>query len=272
MCNISQTGAFMTEMLTAKDIQDMLQVDRSTVYRMAESGQLPAIKVGKQWRFPSSQIDNWFQLNISTPLPVATAAAKTQTISNNKPLMLSELLPIECVQLIQDSFADLLGVMLVVTDMEGRPITEPSHPCGLFEAINSQPDAVQKCIQSWHLLAEAIDLSPSFNLSHLGLLCARSMIRVGVELKGMVVAGCIAPETWPPRTAEVEQIAADFGVEPELMFQRLQDVYQLNERQKRQVLTFLPRIANIIAHIIDERKSLVGRLEAIASLTQLKEY
>ena len=51
----------MAEMLTAKEVQDLLQVDRSTIYRMAEAGRLPAIKVGKQWRFPADQINNWFQ-------------------------------------------------------------------------------------------------------------------------------------------------------------------------------------------------------------------
>lgn len=30
------------------------------------------------------------------------------------------------------------------------------------------------------------------------MLCARAFIRVGAELKGMVVAGCVAPENWPP--------------------------------------------------------------------------
>ena len=40
----------MSEMLTAKDMQALLHVDRSTIYRMAESGRLPAIKVGRQWR------------------------------------------------------------------------------------------------------------------------------------------------------------------------------------------------------------------------------
>jgi len=48
----------MTEMLTAKEMQDLLQVDRSTIYRMAEAGQLPAVKVGKQWRFPSHLVES----------------------------------------------------------------------------------------------------------------------------------------------------------------------------------------------------------------------
>ena len=47
------------ELLTTRKMQELLQLDRSTIYRMAESGQLPAIKVGKQWRFPASEVEKW---------------------------------------------------------------------------------------------------------------------------------------------------------------------------------------------------------------------
>ena len=36
----------------------------------------------------------------------------------------------------------------------------------------------------------------------------------------------------------------------------LDDVYTLDEAQQAQVLAYLPRIANIVAHIVDERKAL----------------
>ena len=42
--------------LRAEQVRQMLGVDRSTVYRMAENGQLPAMKIGRQWRFPVDQI------------------------------------------------------------------------------------------------------------------------------------------------------------------------------------------------------------------------
>ncbi len=266
----------MTEMLTAKDVQEMLQVDRSTVYRMAEAGRIPALKVGKQWRFPAEQFNNWYQSQMGT-LPTGmmamgsggTAVSQSPSILDNEPTTLAELLPLECVQNIQDPFAKLLGVMLVITDMAGNPITEPSAPCGLFQAISQQPDAVQRCIQSWHDLATVIDLNPKFSVSHLGLLCARSMIRVGTELKGMVIAGCITPKPWPPTMEEIEAMAGEFGVTPEDLLPHLDDVYTLNEPEQALVLAYLPQIANIVAHIIDERKSLVGRLQTIARLTQL---
>lgn len=254
----------MSDMLTAKDVQKMLQVDRSTVYRMAEAGSLPAIKVGKQWRFPAEQFDHWFQMKMGTPGGTAVPTPPPTQLTE-----LNDLLPMQCVQLIQDAFADILDTMLIVTDIEGNPITAVSNPCGLFATISEQPNAIQRCIQSWHDLATAIDLTPQFSVSHLGLLCARSMIRVGTELKGMVIAGCIAPPHWPPTETEVEQMAQEFGVAASQMMPHLNDVYHLNNEQKANVLAFLPRIANIIAHIVDERKSLVERLQTIAQLTQL---
>jgi excisionase family DNA binding protein len=69
----------MAEMLTAKDIQDMLQVDRSTIYRMAENGRIPAVKVGKQWRFSSEAIDTW--LNEQSASPVLPQPQPTVAVS-----------------------------------------------------------------------------------------------------------------------------------------------------------------------------------------------
>ena len=46
----------MQRLLSARQVQDILHIDRSTVYRMAEDGRLPAIRVGKQWRFPAEEI------------------------------------------------------------------------------------------------------------------------------------------------------------------------------------------------------------------------
>ena len=66
----------MPEMLTAKEMQDLLQVDRSTIYRMAEAGQLPAVKVGKQWRFPSDLVEGWLKAQTAVPAPCTHSAPR----------------------------------------------------------------------------------------------------------------------------------------------------------------------------------------------------
>lgn len=256
----------MAEMLTAKELEELLQVDRSTIYRMAEQGRLPAIKVGKQWRFPSERVSRLFQIQI----PAASEENANSDLSIPEVGdTLTELLPVDCVQLIQDSFADLLGVMVVVTDMEGQPVTKPSNTCGLFEQISRDPDALQKCIQDWGSMATSLELEPHFSRSHLGLNCARALIRVGSQLQGMVVVGCVKPADWPPTPEGVENIASELGVEPEMMDDHLDEVFHLGDRQQEKVLLYTQRIANIVAHIVNERLTLINRLEAIADLTAL---
>jgi len=255
----------MNEMLTAKEMQDRLQVDRSTIYRMAEAGRLPAIKVGKQWRFPADKVDTWFEKQMSMNQPAQIMPVSIDL--NGHVENLSNILPVECVQLIQDTFAELLGVMLVVTDIDGKPITEISNPCDLFSVVSQVPGALEKCVHSWGSLATTIDLEPKFSESHLGLLCSRAMVRVGTELQGMVVAGCVAPENWPPDNDKIDQIAIDMDVDQSLISPHLDNVFNLSPDQRAQVLKQLQRIANIIAHIVEERRSLVSRLEAISNLT-----
>jgi ligand-binding sensor protein len=166
----------------------------------------------------------------------------------------------------QDTYADALGVMLVVTDMEGNPVTEVSNPCGLFETISQKPDAVKKCIESWHSLAASIDLEPKWVPSHLGLLCARGLIRVGTELKGMVVMGCVAPDCWPPSPEEINEMAAEFGLKADELAPRVEEAFFLDEADQARVLSFVQRVANIVAHIVTERNTLMGKLESIAKL------
>ena len=44
---------------TVRQVAEYLSVNGRTVYRMAESGELPAFKVGDAWRFRREDIDAW---------------------------------------------------------------------------------------------------------------------------------------------------------------------------------------------------------------------
>ena len=48
----------MEELLTTKQVLDILQVDRTTIYRMLKDGRLSGVKVGQQWRFPRSEVED----------------------------------------------------------------------------------------------------------------------------------------------------------------------------------------------------------------------
>ncbi len=45
--------------LSIAEVAKKLGVNTTTVYRLAQRGQLPAFKVGSQWRFSVDQLDSW---------------------------------------------------------------------------------------------------------------------------------------------------------------------------------------------------------------------
>lgn len=249
-------GEMITEMLTAKDIQQMLQIDRSTVYRMADDGRLPAVKVGRQWRFPTNQMENWLQER-GTAYPHKGRAATILSPQSEK-IDLNTNLPIASIQLMQDAFADALGIMVIITDMDGNPITEFSNPCGLFAELSDVPKLWQKCMRHWQEMAATLSLEPKFMQSYLGLLCARGFIRVGAELKGMVFIGGVAPQKWPLTEAEIEEIATDLNIQPERITDHICEVYQFDRSKRTEMLSFTQRIANIVSHILHERKTFLN--------------
>ncbi len=45
--------------VTVKELAEFLRVHRSTIYRLLKMRQLPAFKIGSDWRFNMRAIDEW---------------------------------------------------------------------------------------------------------------------------------------------------------------------------------------------------------------------
>ncbi|HEX6886997.1 MAG TPA: helix-turn-helix domain-containing protein [Candidatus Nanopelagicales bacterium] len=241
-------------LLTALEVQDLLHIDRSTVYRMAEDGRLPAIRVGRSWRFPADGIAALLdQQRVPLPgtgavpsptprpdpqrpgsaAPLGTNPGATPAPTHDAgpaPAGTGPALDVAVARAATEVAADLLGVMMVVTDMHGRPLTDVSNPCPWFAEHGDDPAVLDRCVAEWHDLADHPDLTPRFQAGALGFQCARAFIRDGSTLVGMVLAGGVSPE--PPSPADPP---ADAGL------------YHLDDGQRERVLAALPRIAAAIA-------------------------
>jgi excisionase family DNA binding protein len=53
------TSARDGEILTVMEVAKFLRVPKSTVYKLARVGELPASKIGKHWRFLRRDIHEW---------------------------------------------------------------------------------------------------------------------------------------------------------------------------------------------------------------------
>ena len=53
--------------LTTEEVLDYLQVNLRTVYRLIKAGKIPAVRVGRQWRFRKRDIDAWLRRQRPAP-------------------------------------------------------------------------------------------------------------------------------------------------------------------------------------------------------------
>lgn len=176
---------FDTELLTARQVQQLLHIDRSTIYRMASDGRLPSVRVGKQLRFPAARIQAL----------VSAHGAPITSEDRNTPDVCAAQAAIAVA-------AELLDVTMVVTDMQGQPITPIIHTHPDVAARTDDPDTWNSCLSEWQALATDPDLAPRFRPGALGFDCARAFIRNGTELTGMVLAG-VTPDLDDSRRASV---------------------------------------------------------------------
>jgi len=63
---VERKGRGGTEILTIREVAGYLKLPVSTVYRLAERRDLPGHKVGRQWRFHKSVLDDWFREHAAT--------------------------------------------------------------------------------------------------------------------------------------------------------------------------------------------------------------
>lgn len=203
--------------LSTQQVQDLLDVDASTIYRMAADGRLPAVRIGRQWRFPADQIEAMLQPGgAGVPAdtagrPVANgaharglapgprfvppiagqraaAAVAAPTPPSDSPL------PPYLATATLETVAPALGVSMVVTDLSGRPLTPIVHPAPAIIARNQDPEFFTACSTEWRGFAHEPHLAPRLQPGRFGFLCAHSFVRQGASLVAMVLAGGIAPE------------------------------------------------------------------------------
>ncbi|GBE24674.1 helix-turn-helix domain protein [bacterium BMS3Bbin02] len=218
--------------LTTKDLQQLVKVDKSTIYRMAEDGRLPAIKIGRQWRFRDEDIRRWLDE------PGSPRGPESSMSSSEGSLISRHLVEL---------FADLYGVMVVVTDINGHPLIDVVNPCGFFASLLDLPDLTTRCATEWAGLAEHPDLTPTWQESRFGFSCARAFLRSSNQLVGMVIAGGVRSSATPD-TEAFERLATDLGIETSRLVRHHTEMYELDESRKAETARGL---ATLATHLSD---------------------
>lgn len=52
--------------LTTEEVLGYLKVTPRTIYRLIRTGELPAVRIGRQWRFRRADLDEWLDRQRAT--------------------------------------------------------------------------------------------------------------------------------------------------------------------------------------------------------------
>jgi excisionase family DNA binding protein len=77
------------DLLTPTEVLDYLRVNVRTVYRLMRCGELPAVRVGRQWRVQRTELDAWLRRQQAEPPwdrgPAVARAADPDVMSRVPP-------------------------------------------------------------------------------------------------------------------------------------------------------------------------------------------
>jgi excisionase family DNA binding protein len=253
----------MNDLLTTHQLEEILKVDRITIYRMLGDGRLKGFKVGGQWRFPRSEVESWIRGRcFSLDFLVGDRSDKDKE-------HVSRILPITCVQAVQSIFADAMGIAAVTTDIEGQALTAVSHGCDFCHAILSSKEGQRRCSAFWKNLGKS-----ETNTCHAGLLGAGERIMINGKWVGIVV-GCQLDLQDGEKQSDVRwrENLSRLASELDLYEKSLQAAaggHALRSDQLPHVKRLVKQVAETFSKIGEERLALLDRLERIAEITHIE--
>lgn len=247
----------MNELLTSRQVQEILKVDRITVYRMLHDGRLKGVKIGQQWRFPQSEVNRLLGL---------PGEGGEFSVSGGEAGF-----PIHCVQTIQDLFAEVSGIPALVVDMDGQPLTQPSNPCAFCRALQGSQAGAEACRASWRSFAAASRSGSQYFTCHAGLQYVGAPLIDKTGQAGLFLAG---PIYWqaPDRREENERIrrlAQVSGAAEDALRVAAASIQIIPPEQQGRVESWPYSAARAVNSILRERVGFIERLQQIADLTQI---
>ncbi len=74
--------------LTTEEVLEYLQINLRTVYRLIKAGKIPAVRVGRQWRFRKRDIDAWLETQRPRTVRSVPGASRGAAVPAGRPRVL----------------------------------------------------------------------------------------------------------------------------------------------------------------------------------------
>lgn len=235
-------------LLTTRELVALLHLDRVTIYKMVKDGELPALRVGGQWRFSEEAVGVWLKGRSGETLSAPDGAPAPDEPSQ---LSLTDLVPLQTLQTILNQFAELLGVSSFITDLDGRPLA-PCSRCSRFcQLVHTRPEGMSACQASWRAIARSDEEGAAIHTCHAGIQYASAPIVVNGQRLGMVTAGQFLTQPPDPDAfaARAASTGARLDVDGPSLAHAMDSIELVGPERALQITKLLAAIANTLSNI-----------------------
>ncbi|MFC1564379.1 PocR ligand-binding domain-containing protein [candidate division KSB1 bacterium] len=247
----------MDNLLTTKQVIDILKIDRTTVYRMLKDGRLLGVKIGKQWRFSKDSVEE-----LVSGVPAVKEHETSQPV---------DILPLHCLQPIQDVFGEIAEVGAVTTNVAGFPISNLSNCSDFCTLILASESGHRGCVRSWHRLTTLGKRKTEFFTCHAGLKYLGARIEPDGEFIAMLFAGQIHTEEQDTgiESDRIRKLADEYDIDETRLLEAAQKLIILDGNKQEKLGNWLFKVANTFETIGSERSRFLNRFKRISELTTI---
>ena len=183
-----------------------------------------------------------------------------------KSFPLDELIDIDELQSIQDSFARAVGISSVILSPEGEPLTKFTNPTGFCSLIQSTEKGKERCFRSFMEMGKNALLSKELEIFYCfargGHFVAPIMI--DGEHKGTMFAGQFIPEKFSSEQLhDLETIAPEIDLAPGLLVKEAEKMRVIGEDVIRNYSSLLFKIVETIARRGVQAAELISAKDAL---------
>lgn len=199
------------------------------------------------------------------------AKADTQLRKLIRETPLAELVDVGVLQRMQDRFAEVTGVSVVIRDLQGRPVTRPSCQNAFCSLMTGSQYGETSCRESnRRAVARAAEEHRVVKyVCHAGLSQFAAPIEVENTCVGTIVTGD-QPEG-QVSAARISQMARRSGIPEKKLRSALNTVRPWSEAEMTQAITLLVSITNGVAGLCYQGAELRAKLREISTLYEVSK-
>jgi len=244
----------MSDLYTVRDVQQILKVDRLTVYRMLKDGRLQGIKIGHQWRFRKDSVDNMLNQSQST--------AKTSDV---------QPLPLHCLQTIHNLVSEITGLDTIMLDPQGNLLTKPNIQSDFCRSIIVTPKGYEACMENWTRFAQDSISGEKHHICHTGLHYTSITISDQDEPVAVLLCGGFLDQQ--PALEELLEKHKNLSERWNISLAELQQNYLklpvMAAGERNRMIRWITSARHAVESVLSERSRFIGRMNEIANLTKI---